>query len=395
MSATVADRLACALVSLGFRHGFGYLGHHVEPLPQALVRAGCQVLIAASETGAGYMAHGFALAAQRPALVFCSGGPGLAMLVPALQCARLERAPLLAVVGQTGSDGLPRFQDTGLGGSRDRALLEALAIACLQPAAVSAPEAWLPALLAPLAQASPSVLSIPSDILAAPCPEPWLQQLPPLPGAPAATACAAGPAIAGAGAADADPPAPGAYRAVVAALLQSLPPDSLWFGDAGQSRHAMRLELEPRRLPLCDCPNSAPMGWAIAAAIGAACLDRRRPVCCFSGDGSARMLLAEWSTAVQHQLPITFVLARNGVLGGPYARLRHTPAEALSRLPALDWCAMAAAQGLPAVEVADGAAIPAALAGLPDRGPRLLVVPLPAHDPEVVPPYRLRPPGVR
>ena len=185
------------------------------------------------------------------------------------------------------------------------------------------------------------------------------------------------------------PTGPGGYRAVVRALLATFPSGTLWFGDAGQARHAMRMEFEGRGLPLFDCPQSGPMGWAIAAAIGAAFHDVERPVCCFTGDGSAQMLAVEWVTAVQHHLPITFVLAVNRVLGGPYGRLQASGAQCLSHLPPVDWCGLAASMGLPACWVEGAQEIPAALAALPPRGPRLLVLPLPALDPEVVVPYSI------
>ncbi|MEB3183859.1 MAG: thiamine pyrophosphate-dependent enzyme [Cyanobacteriota bacterium] len=408
MSVSVADRLAHRLAARGLRRCFGYLGHHIEPLPQALLRSGHEVLIAASETGAGYMAQGWFLASGRPALVFCGGGPGLALLVPALQTARLEGFPLLLILGQTGSNGLPRFQDTGSDGSRDRELLAALQLPSFHLELVAGLEAALAFAERQLRQRASAVLTVPCDVLAAAAPEP-----PPAPAAPApwpawdaapeasghssdgASGC--GPAKANgplgqiAAGIAAEPAMAGSYRCVVKALLQHLPGDTLWFGDAGQSRHAMRMAFQPLGIPLQDCPRSAPMGWAIAAAIGAACHDPQRPVCCFGGDGSARMMAGEWATAVRHQLPITFVLALNGVLGSPYGRLRESGAEALSQLPVIDWCALAAAMGLPARRVADGCAIAEALAILaPQGGPRLLVVPLPARDPDVVPPYSLK-----
>ena len=391
MSLTVADHLARSLVALGFHRCFGYLGHQVEPLPQALLNGGLEVVIAASETGAGFMAQGWSLASGRAGLVFCAGGPGLAMLIPALQAARAEGFPLLAIIGQTSTFGLPTFQDTGVLGSRDRELLDALLI----PGVSIGCPLELPAVLElaseALAAGRPAALTIPADILAASWPAAGGESLPPrqvfdrhhhltgpvVPANPLSVAQ--------------QPTEPGSYRAVVRALLASLPSGTLWFGDAGQARHAMRMEFEGRGLRLFDCPQSGPMGWAIAAAIGASFFEPDRPVCCFTGDGSAQMLAVEWVTAVQHHLPITFVLAVNRVLGGPYGRLEASGAQCLSHLPPVDWCGLAASMGLPACRVEGAQEIPEALAALPPRGPRLLVLPLPALDPEVVAPYSLSP----
>ena len=391
MKPTFADELAAALLTMGFSQAFGYLGHHVEPLPQALVSAGCDVVIAASETGAGFMAQGHALATRHPSLVFSAGGPGLAMLLPALQAARQDRIPVLAIVGQTGTHGRPAFQNTGSSGSRDREVLEALALPCLHLEGCTDLLTCLQAGWSTLLDRSPVVITVPCDIMATPRPHAPGRHLHP---SLHRTVHGDGPSSRVPSLVSLPPPQGperecGPYRAVLGSLIGCLPSDTLWFGEAGQCRHAMRMELASRGIALFDSPNTAAMGWAVAAAIGAACRQPRQPVCCFTGDGSARMMAAEWSTAVQWELPITYVLAMNGVLGGPWARLRGTPAEALAHLPPVDWCALAASLGMPASRVEPGDDLPAAIARLPRSGPRLLVVPLPGTDEALVAPYSL------
>lgn len=397
MTVTVADRLVSQLWEQGLRHCFGCLSYQIEPLPQALAQHGMSTLIAATETGAGYMAQGLTLSGRGPGVVFCGGGPGLAMLLPALQAARLDRTPILALVGQTSSDGMPRFQCTDADGSRDRELLQAIGIATRH---LSRPEDLIHH-LADLREAldcgHPAVLTIPLDILAAPWRHPEArasgedvlasgashasvgeQSSPPdrqLPRLPRTTAP--------------PPPAPGSYREAVAALVACLPPSTLWFGDAGQPRHAMTIELAQHGLLCLDSPAGGPMGWAIAAAIGAASGAPDRPVCCFTGDGSTLLLGNEMATAARSGLRITFVLAANGVLGNPHGRLRHTAASTLCELPVVDWCLWGRSLGLSAVAVDHPRQIPDALGNLPDGGPRLLVVPVPARDDQVMPPYSL------
>jgi thiamine pyrophosphate-dependent acetolactate synthase large subunit-like protein len=174
-------------------------------------------------------------------------------------------------------------------------------------------------------------------------------------------------------------------------LVQHLPADTLWFGDAGQPRHAMAIELARHGLICLDSPTGGPMGWAIAAAIGAASGEPDHPVCCFTGDGSTLLLGNEMATAARAALPITFVLAANGVLGNPHGRLRHTPASGLCELPVVDWCLWGRSLGLAAVAVPHPRQLPEALAGLPANRPRLLVVPVPGRDAQVMPPYSLNP----
>ncbi|MCS5692295.1 thiamine pyrophosphate-binding protein [Cyanobium sp. FGCU-6] len=390
MTQTVADALAGALVAAGFRRCFGYLGYMVDQLSQALPRAGCEVVIAASETGAGYMAQGLALVSARPALTFCSGGPGLAMLLPALQVARLDGIPLLAVVGQTGNNGLPTFQNTGPAGSRDRELLAALRITTLHLQTPADLPAILQAAWDRLKEGAPVVLSAPCDVLATP----WFGPKDAAQGAPPWSLRDPMAAGRSSQALPCDEAIPGTsrtggYRAVVAELLDHLPAHTLWFGDAGQTRHAMGIELGRRGVPFFESASSGPMGWALAAAIGAASHDAASPICCFTGDGSALMLANEWTTAVKLHLPITYVLADNGALGQPFGRLRASGAENLARLPVVDWTALAAALGMPARRIDENLTLGDGLAALPPSGPRLLVVPLPERDPAVKPPYSL------
>ncbi len=101
------------------------------------------------------------------------------------------------------------------------------------------------------------------------------------------------------------------------------------------------------------------------------------------------MLGNEMATAARAGLPITFVLAANGVLGNPHGRLRHTAASSLCELPVVDWCLWGRSLGLSAVAVDHPQQIPATLDSLPAKGPRLLIVPVPERDDQVMPPYSL------
>jgi acetolactate synthase-1/2/3 large subunit len=57
------------------------------------------------------------------------------------------------------------------------------------------------------------------------------------------------------------------------------------------------------------------MGYGVPAAIGAAFGNRDRTVIDIDGDGSFTMTMIEVITAVQHQLPVKFVVLDNGYLG--------------------------------------------------------------------------------
>ena len=57
------------------------------------------------------------------------------------------------------------------------------------------------------------------------------------------------------------------------------------------------------------------MGFGIPAAIGAAFGKPDHKVVCVCGDGGAQMTFEEMVVAVEHKLPITFVVINNGCLG--------------------------------------------------------------------------------
>lgn len=262
------------------------------------------------------------------------------------------------IVGQTGTNGLPTFQNTSSSGSGDRELLAALRFLN---------RAW-----EQLCTGVPVGLTVPCDVMAAP----WRGALQTTQGAPPqwqrrdSMQAPANVQALPVWEASSEPFRSGSFRAVVAELLALLPADTLWFGDAGQTRHAMGIELGRKGIRVFQSSSA-------------------RPVCCFTGDGRALRLANEWTTAVKLHLPITFVLAESGVLGGPFDRPRDTGAEHLGRLPALNWCALADALGLSAQCVDATLSLSEALAALPASGPRLLVVPLPERDSAVRARYEL------
>ena len=57
---------------------------------------------------------------------------------------------------------------------------------------------------------------------------------------------------------------------------------------------------------------SGGIGWGVPAAVGVALAQAPRPVCCFSGDGSAMYSIQALWTAAHLKLPITYVIANNG-----------------------------------------------------------------------------------
>lgn len=123
------------------------------------------------------------------------------------------------------------------------------------------------------------------------------------------------------------------FRAVWSALPQSLP----LFVDAGELRRAactLPIVDDPRHLILCE--REAPMGFALSAALGAACAQPGQAVVALLGDGSFLMHATELSTAAQARLPLVGVVHCNGVLAAPYQRAGHGPLRDQLRTPAFE-----------------------------------------------------------
>ncbi len=125
---------------------------------------------------------------------------------------------------------------------------------------------------------------------------------------------------------------------------------------------------------------SGGIGWGLPAAVGVALAQAPRPVCCFSGDGSAMYSIQALWTAAHHKLPITYVIANNGGYRIIKQRLRsfHGNDHYIGMDfadPAIDFAALARSMGMPAERITEPDAVPAALRrAFSTSGPKLLDV---------------------
>jgi benzoylformate decarboxylase len=125
---------------------------------------------------------------------------------------------------------------------------------------------------------------------------------------------------------------------------------------------------------------SGGIGWGLPAAVGAAFAQAPRPVCCFSGDGSAMYSIQSLWTAANASLPITYVIANNG--GYRIIKQRLKAFHGSERYvgmdfddPRIDFTALARSLGMPAERIEAPDALPDALArAFASSGPKLLDV---------------------
>jgi len=145
--------------------------------------------------------------------------------------------------------------------------------------------------------------------------------------------------------------APGA-RISVAYLMQTLrdvrPANSIFVEEAPTSRPVMQVHVPIDRARGFYTGSSGALGHGIAAAVGVALGSPGEKVIGLIGDGSSMYAIQSLWTAGQLALPITFVIIRNSRYQaledfGKHFGLAQTPG---TKLPALDFVALAKGHGI-------------------------------------------------
>ena len=170
-SQLVADAIVERLQAWGATRIFGYSGDGINTLLGALQRAGSLEYVAARhEELAAFMACGHAKYTGRLGVCLATQGPGAIHLLAGLYDAKLDRRPVVAIVGQVVSTAL------GTGYQQEVDLHTLFKDVCGQYVqTVFAPEQALTALdnavRTALATSTPTCLIIPHDVQKAPMPD--------------------------------------------------------------------------------------------------------------------------------------------------------------------------------------------------------------------------------
>ena len=136
---------------------------------------------------------------------------------------------------------------------------------------------------------------------------------------------------------------------LVGALREQLPPETILVVDAGLHRlFAGHYWLSLQANAFFSACGLAPLGWAIAAAIGIKLARPGQPVVVLTGDGCMQAHGNELATMARFQLPILVIVCNNSGYGSIQRRLAaDEPAAALTRLAGIDWTQYAEALGCP------------------------------------------------
>lgn len=102
---TLADLLVDHLESLGVEYVFGVPGGAIEPLYNAMARSsrrgGLRPVVARHETGAAFMADGYARETGKLGVCCSTTGPGATNLITGVASAFVDNIPLLVITAQT------------------------------------------------------------------------------------------------------------------------------------------------------------------------------------------------------------------------------------------------------------------------------------------------------
>ena len=102
---------------------------------------------------------------------------------------------------------------------------------------------------------------------------------------------------------------------VICWLSDNLPDDAVIANGAGNYSGWVHRYYRFRNYRTQLAPTSGSMGYGVPAAVAAKAAAPDSTVVCIAGDGCFMMTVQEMATAVQHDLPVIFIIANNGMYG--------------------------------------------------------------------------------
>ncbi|MGE3328800.1 MAG: thiamine pyrophosphate-dependent enzyme, partial [Acidimicrobiia bacterium] len=174
-------------------------------------------------------------------------------------------------------------------------------------------------------------------------------------------------------------------------LAQVRPPDAVLFEETPSNRRELH-QWWPINTPRTFyTASSGGLGWAVPAAVGFALGDRTigndRHIVTAVGDGSFQFSFQGLWSAVQHELPVVFVVPRNGeyAILRAFAEAQDLPGVPGLTLPGLDIVSLAQGYLCPAVRAETASEVKEALAiAFDSKGPMLIEVPVQASIAKLV-----------
>src|ERR1700722_20158192 len=120
------------------------------------------------------------------------------------------------------------------------------------------------------------------------------------------------------------------------------------------------------------------LGWAMPAALGVQLAEPSRRVIAIIGDGSANYSITSLWTAARYQIPVTFLILKNGTYGALrwFAEVLKVENVPGLDVPGIDFLSLAKGYGVQGAHATTADALKQALtAALSSQGPTLIEVP--------------------
>jgi benzoylformate decarboxylase len=171
------------------------------------------------------------------------------------------------------------------------------------------------------------------------------------------------------------------------------PPDSVIVQESLSTMRQLREQIPTDQPRSFFSMSSGVLGYGLPASIGVALAERdegtNRKVICIVGDGAANYVIQSIWTATQHNLPILFVVVRNGAYNilKSFAQLLETPGVPGLDLPGLDFLGLAQGYGCTAERVISADDVAEAIKrGIDTNRPHLVEVRVDATVPPLIAP---------
>ena len=173
---TGGDKVVQCLEREGVEAVFGLPGGAAIPLFDALYESKIKLILTRHEQGATHMADGYARATGKPGVVVVTSGPGATNTVTGLLTAMSDSVPIIVLCGQVirpmlGKDGFQEADVTGI-------TYAAVKHSYLVKNAADIPRVMKEAFfIASSGRPGPVLIDLPKDVLAGPCPAPFVDKV--------------------------------------------------------------------------------------------------------------------------------------------------------------------------------------------------------------------------
>ena len=173
---TGGEKIVQCLEREGVEVVFGLPGGAAIPLFDALYESKIRLILTRHEQGATHMADGYARATGKPGVVVVTSGPGATNTVTGLLTALADSIPMVVICGQVirpmlGKDG---FQEADVTGITYAVVKHSFLVKNVADIPRIVKEAFF---IASSGRPGPVLIDLPKDVLASPCPAPFVDKV--------------------------------------------------------------------------------------------------------------------------------------------------------------------------------------------------------------------------